>query len=304
MTPVIETSQLTKHFGSVVALHDLDLSITRGEIFGFLGPNGAGKSTAIKLLLDEIRPTSGSARVFGLDSHLDVIEVHRRVGYLPGELRLPGNLTGQQYLEFLGGVRSLPETAYRDELVDRFGFDPTRRLGELSTGNKQKVGLIQAFMHRPELILLDEPTKGLDPLVQHDVHQLLRHVAAEGTTVLLSSHMLSEVDRVADRIGVLRNGALVTVDRIDALKARARRRLELDFNDVVPLSALEAVRGVQSVSATGTTATVTVEGDVDALMRAAIGAGHLVSIRTPEVDLEDIFLDFYRGDEEMQETST
>lgn len=303
MTLVIETTQLTKHFGPLVALNGLNLSITRGEIFGFLGPNGAGKSTAIKLLLDEVRPTSGSARVFGLDSHLDVIEVHGRLGYLPGELRLPGNLTGQQYLEFLGGLRSLQETAYRDALVDRFGFDPTRRLGELSTGNKQKVGLIQAFMHRPELILLDEPTTGLDPLVQHDVHQLLRDVAADGTTVLLSSHMLSEVDRAADRIGVLRNGALVTVDRIDALKARARRRLELDFNDVVPRSTLEAARGVRSVSVAGATATVTVEGDVDALMRAAVGAGHLVSIRTPEVDLEDIFLDFYRGDEEIRETS-
>lgn len=294
MEAAVETVQLTKHYGPVVAVSGLDLRIEAGEIFGFLGANGAGKSTTIKVLLDEIRPSSGSARIFGMDSHTDMVEIHRRIGYLPGELRVPGELTGNEYLDFLARLRSLTDRTRRDELVERFEFDPTRRLGQLSTGNKQKVGLVQAFMHRPDLVLLDEPTTGLDPLVQHDFHEMLREEATEGTTVFLSSHMLSEVGQVADRVGVLRRGELVTVDRIDALKARARIQVELDFQVEAPRSALADAPGVLSVTGVGPTALVTLEGDIDPVLRAAVAAGHVVAVRTPELDLERIFLGFYR----------
>ena len=291
----IETSKLSKSFGSIHAVVDLDLRVEAGEIFGFLGPNGAGKSTTIRLLLDEIRPTSGSASVLGLDCHRDVVELHRRVGYLPGELALPDDLTAAQYLDFLATLRHGCGASDRDELIELFDLDPTRRLGQLSTGNKQKVGLVQAFMHRPELVLLDEPIAGLDPLVQHDFHEMLADVARQGTTVFLSSHTLSEIDRVADRVGIIRNGQLVTVDRVSALKEQARRRIDIEFATAPALHLLRVAAGVQTVTANGNVVTVTIEGAVDPVLRAAIGTGTVVAIHTPEVDLEDVFLHFYRS---------
>ena len=290
----VETTKLTKKFGAVTAVRDLDLRIPTGEVFGFLGPNGSGKSTTIKILLDEVRATSGTAQLLGLDSHDDLVELHRRIGYLPGELRLPADLTGGEYLDFLAGLRSTSDEKHRRELLERFDLDPTRRLRHLSTGNKQKVGLVQAFMHRPELVLLDEPTTGLDPLVQHDFHEMLRAEAEQGMTVLLSSHALSEVDQVADQVGVIRRGALVAVERVDVLKAQARRQLNLEFAASVPRGVLESAPGVYSVEYAEKSATIRFEGDVDALLRTAVAVGHLVSVRTPEIDLEEVFLGFYR----------
>ncbi len=293
----IETSKLGKSFGSIHAVADLDLQVETGEIFGFLGPNGAGKSTTIRLLLDEVRPTSGSASVLGLDCHRDVVEVHRRVGYLPGELALPDDLTATQYLDVLATLRSGCDIAARNELIELFDLDPTRRLGQLSTGNKQKVGLVQAFMHRPEIVLLDEPIAGLDPLVQHDFHAMLAEVSRQGTTVFLSSHTLSEIDRVADRVGIIRNGRLVTVDSVSALKQQARRRIDIEFAAEPALLLLAAAKGVDTVEVDQNVVAVTIEGPVDPVLRAAIATGTVVSIHTPEVDLEDVFLHFYRTKE-------
>jgi ABC-2 type transport system ATP-binding protein len=291
----IETKDLSKSFGAVHALVGLNLRVRRGEVFGFLGPNGSGKSTTLKLLLDEIRPTSGRARVVGYDTQTERLEVHRRVGYLPGEFRLPKNSSALEYLDFLAALRGGTDLAFRTELIDRFGLDPTRRLGQLSTGNRQKVGLVQAFMHRPPLVLLDEPTTGLDPLVQHDVHGLLAELADGGATVLLSSHTLSEVDRVADRVGILRDGALVTVSSLAKLKEQTRRRIDIGFGDTPPDSLWAGVPGAVEVARHGNVATVTYSGAADAVLRQAVSHGEVLSVNTPETDLEDVFLGFYRS---------
>lgn len=290
----VETDRLTKVFGSLRAVDGLNLQIEQGEIFGFLGPNGSGKSTTIRMLLDELRPTSGTARIFGLDTHADVLAVHAMVGYLPGDLVLPPDMSAGDYLDFLGSLRGGSDPARRAELIDRFELDTSRRIGHLSTGNRQKVGLVQAFMHRPALVLLDEPMTGLDPLVQHNFHELLTEVAADGMTVLLSTHRLSELNRVADHVGILRDGRLVTVDTVAALRATTRSRLELEFAEPPDLALIERATGLTELRTSGTIVTVTIDGPVDSLLRGATEAGTIVSVRAPETDLEQAFLDHYR----------
>ena len=215
---VIETRGLTKHYGDFSALEDLDLDVQRGEIFGFLGPNGAGKSTTMRTLLDQIRPTRGSARILGLDIGEDSVEIRRHLGYLPGDLALYPKLTGHQTLDYFANLRGDVDRSYVAELAERLKADLSKKVGEYSTGNRQKIGLIQAFMHKPELLILDEPNAGLDPLIQQEFHRLMEEVRAEGRTVFLSSHTLSEVERVADRVGIIRSGHLVG--------ARAGRRAQ------------------------------------------------------------------------------
>lgn len=297
----IATEGLTKRFGAIVAVDSLDLTVERGEVFGFLGPNGAGKTTTIRLLLDLARPTSGTATVLDRDTRSDAIEIHRRIGYLPGELDLPKDLTGRAYLDFVAALRPAADPAWRAELCERFDVALDRRMGELSTGSKQKVGLVQAFMHRPEVVFLDEPTRGLDPLVQREFHDLLAESCDRGATVFLSSHTLSQVERVADRVGILREGRLVVTDTLANLRSRARRELELDYADV-PASpdapspdALAALPGVVDVRTRGTTLLVSVDGPLDAVLRAALELGTVVNVRTPEAGLEEIFLDYYRS---------
>jgi len=295
----ISTEGLSKRFGAIVAVEALDLTVQRGEVFGFLGPNGAGKTTTIRMLLDLARPTAGTATVLGRDSRADAIEIHRRVGYLPGELDLPKDLSALGYLEFLADLRPAADPAWRAELCERFDVPLERELGELSTGNKQKVGLVQAFMHRPELVFLDEPTRGLDPLVQREFHDLLAEARARGTTVFLSSHTLSQVERVADRVGILREGRLVVTDTLDDLRSRARRELELDYAQAPPSpEALGSLPGVVGLRTRGTTLLVSVDGPLDAVLRAALELGTVVNVRTPEAGLEEIFLDYYRRRED------
>jgi beta-exotoxin I transport system ATP-binding protein len=291
----ITTAGLTKTFGDLAAVDGLDLTVEQGEIFGFLGPNGAGKTTTIRMCLDLARPTAGTITVLGLDSRIGALEIHRRIGYLPGELALPTDLTARQFLDFAGELRPGVDRLWRDELCDRFDVPLDRRIADLSTGNTQKVGLVQAFMHRPDVVFLDEPSRGLDPLVQREFHDLLAEVRARGSTVFLSSHALSEVDRVADRVGILRAGQLVVTDTLDHLRARARRKLELDYDAVpAPADPLAALPGVVSVHTSGTSLLVSVDGPLDAVLRAALGLGTIVNIRAPEADLEEIFLDYYR----------
>jgi ABC-2 type transport system ATP-binding protein len=292
--PVIVTNALTKDYGSERGLFGLDLEIERGEVFGFLGPNGAGKSTTLRLLLDLIRPTSGSASVLGLDSRHDGLAIRRRVGFLPGDLALYPKLTGRAVLDYLARVRGGVDSRVRDSLVERFDADLNRPIHQLSTGNRQKLGLIQAFMHEPELLILDEPISGLDPLVQQSFHSLLAEVSAEGRTVFLSSHTLSEVERVTDRLAILRHGRLVVVDSLENLRMVALQRLEIEF--AVPVAADEfgALPGVTDVKADGATITVSFEGSADAVVKTA--AAHDVrAIRPREDDLEDIFLRYYEG---------
>ena len=295
--PAIATTGLSKHYGSARGLFGLDLEIDPGEIFGFLGPNGAGKSTTMRLLLDLIRPTSGSARVLGLDSRRDSVEIRRRVGFLPGELALHSRLTGRANLEYLAQLRGGIDRRVRDSLAERFDAELDRPVRQLSTGNRQKLGLIQAFMHEPELLILDEPIAGLDPLVQRSFHELLREVTAQGRTVFLSSHTLSEVERVTDRLAILREGRLVVVDSLENLRKVAVQRLEIEFAEPVDDSEFRTIPGVREVRVSGETLTVGFEGSADAVVKAA--AAHRVrAIRPRDDDLEDIFLRYYREEPE------
>jgi beta-exotoxin I transport system ATP-binding protein len=290
----IQTTGLTKDFGEGRGLFDLDLDVRRGEILGFLGPNGAGKSTTMRLLLDLIKPTSGSATLLGLDSRADSLEVRRRVGFLPGDLVLYPTLTGSAMLDYLGELRGGADRRVRDELVERFDAELDRPLRELSTGNRQKLGLIQAFMHEPELLILDEPIAGLDPLVQQSFHALLQEVAAQGRTVFLSSHTLSEVERVANRVAILRRGRLVVVDSLERLRGIAVQRLEIEFGGDAPaVDEVQAVPGVREATFEGRHLVVAFEGSADALVKV-IATYEVRSVRSRDDDLEEIFLHYYR----------
>jgi len=291
--PVIAASGLSKDYGSGRGLFGLDLEVGRGEVFGFLGPNGAGKSTTMRLLLDLIKPTSGSARLLGLDSAEGSIEIRRRVGFLPGDLALYPKLSGRAMLDYLAQLRGGVDPRVRDSLADRFHADLDRPIRELSTGNRQKLGLIQGFMHEPELLILDEPISGLDPLVQQSFHALLREVVALGRTVFLSSHTLSEVERVADRVGILREGRLVVVDSLENLRKVALQRLEIEFGGSVDAAEFLALPGVKDVQASGQRLTISFEGSADAVVKAA-AAHEVLAIHPREDDLEEIFLRYYR----------
>ncbi len=291
--PAIATAGLTKDYGSGHGLFGLDLEVARGEVFGFLGPNGAGKSTTMRLLLDLIKPTSGSARILGLDTAEQSLEIRRRVGFLPGDFALYPKLTGRAVLDYLARLRGGVDPRVRDDLAERFEADLDRPLRQLSTGNRQKLGLIQAFMHEPELLILDEPIAGLDPLVQQSFHSLLREVAAQGRTVFLSSHTLSEVERVTQRLAILRRGRLVVVDSLENLRKVAVHRLEIEFAQPVDAQTFRELPSVRDVDVNGKTVTVSFEGSADAVVKAA--AAHEVrAVRPREDDLEDIFLRYYR----------
>src|SRR5512132_4360343 len=234
MTAIIETERLTKSYGANRGIVDLDLEVTEGEVFGFLGPNGAGKTTTIRTLLDHLRPTSGRARIFGIETTADPVAIHRRTGYIPGEFTLYDRLTGGQTIAYFANLRGGVDAAYQKALIERLDVDPTRRFKEYSKGNKQKIGLVIALQHRPELLILDEPTSGLDPLVQQSFYALVREAKAEGRTVFLSSHILSEVERTCDRVAIIKDGKLVKVDRTEALRDLAHHEVELRFVDGVP----------------------------------------------------------------------
>jgi ABC-2 type transport system ATP-binding protein len=292
--PAIETRGLSKDFGGGRGLFDLDLEVARGEVFGFLGPNGAGKSTTMRLLLDLIRPTAGAATLLGLDTRAHSLEIRRRVGFLAGDFGLYPRLTGAAVLDYLAELRGGVDRARRDALAERFSADLHRPIRELSTGNRQKLGLIQAFMHDPDLLILDEPIAGLDPLVQQSFHALLAEVSAAGGTIFLSSHTLSEVERVTHRLAILREGRLVVVDSLENLRRVAVQRLEIEFAGPVSTEAFAALPGVREVTTAGSTLTVAFEGSADAVVKAA-AAYEVRSIRSREDDLEEIFLRYYRG---------
>ncbi len=295
MPAAISTIGLSKDYGFGHGLFELDLEVRRGEVFGFLGPNGAGKSTALRLLLGLIRPTAGSASVLGLDIVADAHEIHRRVGFLPGDLALYRRLTGRAVLDYLGSLRGGVNPRVRDELAERFDADLGRPVGDLSTGNRQKLGLIQAFMHEPELVILDEPISGLDPLVQRSFHTMLGEVSAEGRTVFLSSHTLSEVELVTDRLAILRQGRLIVVDSIENLRSVATQRIQFEFAGPVAAAEFSALPTVRDVVVEGHRVTVSFQGAADAVIKAA--ARHEVTaVRPRDDDLESIFLRYYQGD--------
>jgi ABC-2 type transport system ATP-binding protein len=292
MNPIIQTEKLTKSYGPARGIIDVDLEIGEGEIFGFLGPNGAGKTTTIRVVLDLIRPTSGSARVFGIESSADPVAIHRRVGYIPGEFNLYDRLTAGQTLEYFANLRGGVDRAYQATLIERFDLDPKKRFRELSKGNKQKVGVIIALQHRPELLVLDEPTAGLDPLVQQTFFTTLREAVADGATVFLSSHILSEVEKSCDRVGIIREGRLVKTGTVEALRDLAHHQVELRFAGTVPMAEFEHLPGVSDLVADDHVLRMRVAGAITPVVQAA--ARHeLLDFVSREPSLEETFLAQY-----------
>jgi ABC-2 type transport system ATP-binding protein len=291
--PAIETSGLSKTYpNGVRALVDLDLRVERGEIFGYLGPNGAGKSTTIRLLLDLIRPTAGRAAIAGLD--VRTVEARRRVGYLPGDLRLADRLTGREQLDSLARLRGGVDPATRDSLVERFQCVLDRPIRELSKGNRQKLGIVQAFMHRPQVLILDEPTGGLDPLNQGEFLKLIRETADDGRTVFLPSHSLDEVQHTADRVGVIRTGRLVDVDSVESLRERSPRHVTIRFGQRVEPTDFAALADVQVLAADHNVIRLAApEPAMDGIVKTA--ARHrVVDFVSEPADLEEIFLALYQ----------
>jgi ABC-2 type transport system ATP-binding protein len=296
VTDVVSLQGLTKSYGPARGVVDLDLTVRSGEVFGFLGPNGAGKTTTIRTMLDLIRPTSGRALIFGLDTRADGVAIRSRIGYLPGDLRLYEQLTPRELLSYFGALRHMPTLAEAGRLAARFDLELDRPVAALSRGNRQKVGLVQAFMHRPQLLVLDEPTSGLDPLVQQTFYELAREAVADGRTVFLSSHVLSEVQHVADRVALVRDGRLVLVDSVENLRARAFTRVEVTFAAPPPEDAFEGLPGVRVLTRRGDVVLFTLGGEVDPLLKA-LARHRVIALDSHEADLEDVFLSLYRSDD-------
>lgn len=295
--PAIHTERLTKHYGKVRALVLLDLDVSAGEVFGFLGPNGAGKTTTIRTMLDEIRPTAGRASILGLDTHEKSVEIRQHIGYVPGDLAMYPLLTGRDTLTYFANLRGGVDWSYVDQLADRLDADLDKRVGDLSSGNRQKVGVIQAFMNRPDVLIMDEPSAGLDPLMQREFQKMVREVASEGRTVFLSSHTLSEVQRVADRIGIIRLGHLVAVESVSDLRSKAMRRVILECASPVEASVFESVPGARDVTVENNHVSMSFDGDMGALLKTATERYAIVDISTQEADLEEIFLTYYKAEE-------
>jgi len=298
--PVIRTERLTKTYGTHRGIIDVDLEVQPGEIFGFLGPNGAGKTTTMRILLDLIRPTSGSAQLFGMDATRDAVAIHRRVGYLSGEFDLYDRLTGAETMQYFANLRGGVDRAYAAQLVERLDLDPSRRFREYSRGNKQKVGLVVALQHRPDLLILDEPTAGLDPLIQQNFFAIVREAKADGRTVFLSSHIIDEVDRTCDRVAIIREGRLVQVDRIDTVRKLAFHHVELQFASATDPSLFATLAGVSHVESDDSRISMRVSGPIGAVVNVAAAHG-LVDVVSREPNLEDVFLAQYGSAAETSE---
>ena len=287
----IDTSRLTKYYGRHRGIEDVSLSVERGEVFGLLGPNGAGKTTTIRLLLDFLNPTGGSARVLGMDSRRESVAIRRRVGYLQGDFASYADLTPLQLARYFSSLRG---SSHDDALryMQLLDLEPDRPFGTLSKGNRQKVGLVQALMSDPELLALDEPTAGLDPLMQRVFRDIVAGVKSEGRTVFLSSHDLAEAESLCDRVAVIRNGRVAAVESIDSLRSRAMKRLEIEFAEPVNAGEFARIDNVREVSAEGRLLVCVVAGEVDSVVKAA--ARHtVVSLTAEKSSLEDTFMAFY-----------
>jgi beta-exotoxin I transport system ATP-binding protein len=295
MSGIIETDRLTKRYGEARGIEDVSMSVEAGEVFGFLGPNGAGKTTTIRTLLDLMHPTSGSARLFGLDSRRESLAIRTRLGNLPGDFSYDPRLTGRELVSFLAEIRGVRGLGRAPELAERFQADLERPLGELSRGGRQKIGLVQACFHNPELLILDEPTGGLDPLMQEEFLELVREERKRGTSIFLSSHELDEVQQVCDRVGIIRDGRLVAVEKVADLIGHAYRHVSLEFDAPVDPAEFEGFAGVSGLVAVGNWISFNTEGDLDVVVKAA--ARHTVrDLQVTQPTLEEIFLTYYARD--------
>jgi len=292
MTEAIQTQGLTKDYGRGRGIFDLDLTVTDGEVFGFLGPNGAGKTTTIRQLMGLIHPTRGSARIFGLDCDRDSVAVKRSVGYCPGELPQFGGWRGSEIVSYIAGLRGDVEDASIKALAERLDLDLGRKYREYSHGNKQKLALVLAFMQRPRLVILDEPTTGLDPLVQQEFYRIVRDTRAAGSTLFVSSHVLSEVEHICDRVAIVREGRLVTVSRLHELVGMRAFHVEIEFADGVPTEQLRSVQGLEQLRVDDHRASAMLRGSFEPLMSALSGR-RVVGLTSREPSLEEIFLTYY-----------
>ncbi len=296
--PAICFERLEKNYGGVRALDAIDLEVPQGTVFGFLGPNGAGKTTAIRVLLDLIRPTGGRVSLLGFDAQRESVEARRRCGYLPGDLALYEHMTGMEFFDYVAsfrgrrGAAQRADARYRAELVDRLGLDPTRPIGTLSKGNRQKIGVVQALMMRPEVIVLDEPTSGLDPLVQEEVGSILREVVVDGRTVFFSSHVLAEVEAIASSVAMLRSGQIVAVVDLAEERRLAPHRITVTFGEPLPAGGFGAIAGVRVVAVGERQATFESRDQIDPLIKV-LARYPVQALETHEPSLEDLFLSYY-----------
>ncbi|MEY2441640.1 MAG: beta-exotoxin transport system ATP-binding protein [bacterium] len=297
-TAVIETDRLTKRYDDARGIEEISLSVSRGEVFGFLGPNGAGKTTTIRTLLDLLHPTSGSAHLFGLDSRRDSLAIRARLGNLPGDFACDPRHTGREIVTLFAALRGLPGLGRAAELAERFHADLDRPVGHLSRGNRQKIGLIQALFHSPELLILDEPTGGLDPLMQEEFHEVIAEERERGTTVLLSSHDLDEVERLCDRVAIIREGRLVAVEHVADLTRRRFRHVSVELAEAVDGAELSALSGVRDLETDGCKARFGVDaGFLDAVVKT-IARHEIVDLELAHPSLEEIFLTYYEPEKE------
>jgi ABC-2 type transport system ATP-binding protein len=296
MNSIIATHQLSKTYNlrarQIVALTDLNIEVQKGEIFGYLGPNGAGKTTTIRLLLDLIRPSHGKAEVFGLDVRQHAVDIHQRIGYLPGELNLWPNQNARRVVRHFGELRGGVDWRFVDQLTERLKLDLSMKFRSYSTGNKRKLGLVLALMHQPELLILDEPTSGLDPLMQQEFNQIMREWRDAGRTVFLSSHMLSEVQAICDRVAILKDGKLKTVQTMQEFMRREFRLVSITFRDTPRTEPLAAVSGVQNIRVEGHQVHLRMAGDVDPLLKA-LHDQYIIDFDAEDASLEDVFLAYY-----------
>lgn len=291
MATVIDIDHLYKTFGKLTAVNNVSLQVEQSEIFGFLGPNGAGKSTAIRCMMGFIRPSAGTVSILGYDMAHDAEQAKRHIGYLPGNVQLYDTWTGWDHIRFFESVRGL--SPLRNELIERLGYNPNVKTRQLSSGNKQKLGLILALMHKPEVLIMDEPTVGLDPLLQNEIYNILKDMRAKGVTIFISSHNLPEVQKLCDRIALIKDGKLVTVATIADLAQRNVHELTVEVRGDLNLQELAALPGVANVHATEHGATATVTGDLDPVVQL-LAQYNVQDLNIEHASLEDVFIQYYK----------
>lgn len=291
--PVIVIDNFHKTYGKIQAVKGISMHVEQGEIFGFLGPNGAGKTTTIRCMLDVIRPTSGSIRVLGLDAQRDKMELHRRIGYIPGDVRLPGQMTGKQVINYFSRLQGL-EPVLLDDLLARFDVEIKRPLKGYSKGMRQKIGIVLAFMCDPEVLILDEPSSGLDPLLQRTFNEFLLQEQARGKTIFMSSHIMSDVEKVCQRVAVIRQGEIVTIEEVEKLRQKAGQRVTVEFGDAVSMDELSRMPGVSDVTSHNHAYHFNVGGSMDALIKA-LSRHEVLRLEAEEAPLEEVFLKFYEN---------
>ncbi len=295
--PIIIIHKLDKSYGKVHAVRGISMSVQRGEIFGFLGPNGAGKTTTIRCILDVIRPSAGTIRVLGFDSQHDSLELHKHTGYLPGDVRLPGQMTGKQVIDYFSRLQGL-EPVMLNDLITRFDVEVKRPMKTYSKGMRQKIGIVLAFMCDPEVLILDEPTSGLDPLLQKAFHELLLEEQARGKTIFMSSHIMSDVEKVCQRVAVIRSGEIVTIEEVEKLREKAGQRVIVEFGDPVTKEELASITGVMDVAKNNSAYHLDVSGSMDQLIKA-LSRHEVLRMQAEEAPLEEVFLKFYEEPEKV-----